>query len=454
MRKLLLITLIIFIYLAYRLLPFPLTKGESKGVSLDRLTAITLKLGNKPLKILILLGNDQEIRTNMGFPGSYATMTLNCQLLTINCQPIDVRFADIYTPTGQIQGHVEPPKPIQEAFQQGEWLLPNFDFSPDFPTSAKSFRWFMEKAGVEKFDILATINLSTVKKILDFVGTDSRQTIADLQAKTEVNFFPGSTQKKDALELVGKDLLKKITALSNDDKMKIAKIILDDLDNGNILLNSSDDSLQTLFNKSNWTGDFPVNHKCAMCNVQSEIFNDFFMMIENNYGANKANCCIVRKTIHTISALPPFEGGTQGGIHHSVEIKFTNSSPLENPDPPRFYGGSYLSYIRFYIPDSALNIKVLDHSNPPSKGVRYPTLGEISNIKYQISNIREISLFHLTRAGSSSSIGISYDLDIPYQTYNLSLFKQNGLPSSPQEINLFGKTFSTPLSQKIFEIKP
>jgi hypothetical protein len=69
-------------------------------------------------------------------------MTLNCQLLTINCQPVDVRFHDIYTPTGQIQGHVEPPKPIQEAFQQGEWLLPNFDFSPDFPTSAKSFRWF------------------------------------------------------------------------------------------------------------------------------------------------------------------------------------------------------------------------------------------------------------------------------------------------------------------------
>lgn len=450
MRKLLLIALIIFIYLAYRLLPFPLTKGESKGVSLDRLTAITLKLGNKPLKILILLGNDQEIRTNLGFPGSYATMTLNCQLLTINCQPIDVRFADIYTPTGQIQGHVEPPKPIQEAFQQGEWLLPNFDFSPDFPTSAKSFRWFMEKAGVEKFDILATINLSTVKKILDFVGTDSRQTIADLQAKTEVNFFPGSTQKKDALELVGKDLLKKITALSNDDKMKIAKIVLDDLDNGNILLNSSDDSLQTLFNKSNWTGEFPSPYQGE---GQGEVYKDFFMMVENNYGANKANCCVSRNTKHAISAFPPLQGGTQRGIHHSIEIKFTNNSPLENPDPPRFYGGNYLSYIRFYIPNSATNLKVSDHSNEVPKNTRYPSLGQISIDKQCAmcnvqSKINEISLFHLTRAGQTSFIEISYDLDIPYQTYNLSLFKQNGLPSSPQEINLFGKEYNNSLTSK------
>ena len=454
MRKLLLIitfsSLVILAYTGvhlYRSIPQNLVIPTKAGIHLLIDSRIRGNdMFNKPLKILVLLGNDQEIRSNMGFPGSYATFSLNCQLSVLNCPLENLSFHDIYTPTGQIQGHVEPPKPIQDAFQQGEWLLPNFDFSSDFPTSAKAFRWFMEKAGEEKFDLLVTLNLSTVRKILNFVGLDSRQTIADLQAKTEVNFFPGSTQKKDALEVIGEDLAKKISSLSNTNKIKLAKIILDDLDSGNILLNSSDDSLQKLFSDSNWTGNFPINSPPSE-GGDKEGVNDFFMMIENNYGANKANCCVSRKTVHTITQNP-------NSINHKINISFTNSSPLENPDPPRFYCGNYLNYIRIYIPESASNIHLTDHSNPVPTGTRYPILGfpKLSLVNSPLS-INDVSLFHLTRAGQSSSIDLSYDLPLSIVPYQLSIYKQNGLPSSPQEINLFGKTYTTNLSQKIFEIK-
>ena len=168
-----------------------------------------------PFKILVLLGNDQEIRSNLGFPGSYAFITLdNSDLPTFppgvypanggeggtqrGKSPISIRFSDIYSPAGQIQGHVEPPSMIQQAFQQGEWLLPNFDTDPDFTVSATSLRWFMEKAGEEKADLIITLNLQTIKEIMSIIGPikidqfnidlDQNNIYSFLQNQAENNF--------------------------------------------------------------------------------------------------------------------------------------------------------------------------------------------------------------------------------------------------------------------------
>lgn len=412
-----------------------------------------------PFRILVLLGNDQEIRANMGFPGSYAMITMHCQLSIVNC-PLDVRFADIYTPSGQIQGHVEPPPMIQQAFQQGEWLLPNFDVDPDFTISATSLRWFMEKAGEEKADLIVTLNLQTIKDIMRIIGPikidqfnidlDQNNIYSFLQNQAENNFFPGSTQKKDALSLVGKHLVNKIESLDNSQKISVIKLLFDELDRTNIVVNALDKDIQSFFSQSKWSGE-------TLKDIKS---TDFYYLNEMNLGANKANCCVSRNTKHIISRNTPNEAfGEVGQIHHEIKFTLTNSSPLENPDPPRFYGGNYLSFLRFYIPSSATNVIIKSISNKPSPKYKYPTLdsptippgvypangGEGGNSKgvYQ-----EISLFHLTSAASSSTVELSYDLpELPIANYQFSILKQNGLRSSPQSINLFGETFTTELKE-------
>ncbi|KKS31072.1 MAG: hypothetical protein UU94_C0019G0001, partial [Candidatus Collierbacteria bacterium GW2011_GWB2_42_12] len=95
---------------------------------------------NKPVSYLILLGNDAEMRANGGFAGSYAK-------LIANYPKFELSFQDIYVPNGQLKGYVTPPAPIQEAFKHGSWELANADWEPDFPTTATTLRWFMEKGG-------------------------------------------------------------------------------------------------------------------------------------------------------------------------------------------------------------------------------------------------------------------------------------------------------------------
>src|SRR5258706_2082672 len=280
---------------------------------------------DKPVKYLVLLGNDTEMRANGGFAGSYAKLTLSYpsplpalrsfsevgsreggrQAERIDTQPrgISLDFQDIYVPNGQLDGHVTPPKPIQEAFGHGTWELANADWEPDFPTAAATIRWFLTKGHEEDPDILAIINLSTIKKVLDIVGPfpvpEYHATITPenlylfLQGKSEIDFFPGSTHTKDALQTVGKSLFNQIQNISLIQKIKIAHLLYSDLVNQNILLNSTNLSFQDLLNQKNFSG------------VLKPIAFDSYSLVETNLGANKANTYVTRQTTHQITLSSP-----------------------------------------------------------------------------------------------------------------------------------------------------
>jgi len=224
---------------------------------------------NKPTSYLILLGNDTEMRANGGFAGSYAKLTLSTKRLEfLNPRVLEfspkITFHDIYVPNGQLGGHVTPPEPIQQAFGHGTWELANADWEPDFPTSATNIRWFLEKGKEINPDILTIINLSTIKQVLNLVGSFyvpeySAQITPDnlylfLQGKTEVGFFPGSTQKRDTLTAVGQALIRKAKGLSFIKKIKIAQILYTDIINQNIVVHSTNLSFQTLLEQKKLAG--------------------------------------------------------------------------------------------------------------------------------------------------------------------------------------------------------
>ncbi len=424
----------------------------------------------KPVTYLVLLENEYEMRANGGFFGSYAVITHTpsssppsqgekCGSLPCEGEGSGwgVRFQDIYVPDGQIAGHVDPPAPIQTAFKQGWFRLRDADWEPDFPTAATTIRWFFDKGGEINPDFLVTLNLSTIKKIMAITGDislpDYRLTINQdnlyslLQSQSEIGFFPGSTQKHDVLTAVGKALFNKLNSLGPKQYLAIANILLDQLNKENILINAQDPTIQNVIVNQNWAGQI-LNVKCKILNC----LNDTYLLVETNMGANKANCCTDRLTKHTITSSDNF-------VHHLVNLTFTNNSPLENPSPPRFYGGNYISYLRFYIPPNAENIQVSAHPTLPKTLTEYPKpfFGNISPppplnlrggpeevIQTPRYGFTEIGFFHLTAAGTQSTVDISYDLP-KGQTYQLNLLKQHGFETSPQEINLFGKNYSTNL---------
>ncbi len=416
----------------------------------------------KPVSYLVLLQNNHEMRANGGFFGSYAVVEVSPGMVagtpdSSQVKPgINIRFQDIYVPDGALVGHVDPPAPIQTAFQQGWFRLRDSDWEPDFPTAAKTIRWFFDKGGEINPDILVTLNLTTIEKIVAIIGetavpefnftltADNLYTL--LQNQSEINFFPGSTQKKNVLTAAGTALTQKLGNLSSSQYLAIAKILLDQLDHSNLLLNSTNPDFQKVVESQNWSG--AVNPPGCQTN---NCLSDVVLLVEANLGANKANCCIERKTIHTIT-----KGETE--ITHLINLTFTNTSPLENPLPPRFYGGNYISYLRYYLPENATNIRLTTQPTLPKTLSQYPAPYDGINQKNFdrkfIYGLTEIGFWHLTAAGAKSSVQLSYDLpldnlgDYPISNYQLTLLKQNGLENSPAEINLFGQTSSTNLETR------
>ena len=393
---------------------------------------------NKPTSYLILLGNDAEMRANGGFAGSYAKIILSPKRLDslssrfLEFSP-EISFQDIYVPNGQLKGYVTPPEPIQEAFKHGTWQLANADWEPDFPTSATTLRWFMEKGSEINPDNLIILNLTTIKKILDVVGpftvSDYNAKITPdnlylfLQGKAEVGFFPGSTQKKDALTAVGQSLKKAILKLPLTKKIKIAQILYQDLKNQNIVVNSSNPDFQALLEKQNFAGKLTSQTP------------DTYSLVETNLGANKANAYVTRNTTHTIYFA-------ENQTKHLVTVKFQNSSQEANPNPPFHYGGNYIAYLRFYIPDNAQNIKIDREVTSPEDKTSPKYKPVVTSKKYGFT---ELGFWQTTLAQNISTITLSYTLPLSAENYALTILKQHGLTTSPQSIKIGDETLETDL---------
>jgi hypothetical protein len=372
----------------------------------------------EPQSAIILLQNNHELRATGGFMGSYAKIE---QGPTISIQ-------DIYVPDGQLPGHVEPPLAIQQAFSQGWYKLRDANWEPNFPTSAQTIRWFLEKGKEINPDVLITINLSTIENILSItgpIGIDSLGLTLEpdnisliLQNQIKQNFFPGSTNKKDLLTSLSQSLTNKLSSLNTRQKLKVAHLLYQDLKNQDILINSQDPKLQTFLEKRNWAGQL-TKTTCKKC------LSDTIAIIESNLGSNKANAFITRHTTHTILK--------NAAITHQITIDYKNTSPSEDPDPPYHHGGNYINYLRFFIPTSATNIQA-------SKDFSL-------NTKY---GFQELAFFHTTPHQSTSSVNISYEIPVTNQkTYQLSILKQSGIGESPQTINLFNKSQEINLTQDI-----
>jgi len=381
---------------------------------------------NKPTSYLILLGNDAEMRANGGFAGSYAK-------LIANYPNFDLSFQDIYVPNGQLKGYVTPPVPIQEAFKHGSWELANADWEPDFPTTATTLRWFMEKGGEINPDNLLILNLTTIKKILDVVGTFSvteydAQITPDnlylfLQGRAEMNFFPGSTQKKDTLTAVGLSFKEEILNLSLNKKIKIAKIIYQDLINQNLVINSNNQDFQNLLEKKNFAGKLVSTTP------------DTYLLVETNLGANKANAYVKRETSHIISLQDNL-------VAHKITVKFHNASVEASPNPPFHYGGDYLAYLRFYLPANAENINI-DREIPEIANKETAAFKPASVV--QKYGLTELGFWLTTPAQNETEVTLSYTFPVSGANYSLTILKQHGLVSSPQTIDINGQTFSTDL---------
>ncbi len=337
MRRILLLSITVLIFVSLLTVTF-----------LGHAVAIFRILGfDRPKEYLILLQNNMEIRPTGGFIGSYARIRVEKGSVSLE------KIEDIYTPDGQLDGHVDPPWPIQAAFGQGWYKLRDSNWDPDFPTSAKTIQWFFEHGKEPKVDGLIGVNLTLLKDLLKLTGpiflVDEPERITyenfykKTQAAVEEDFFPGSNQKRNFLNTLGKAVFQEMKSLSFKEKFKLLTIFWELLKEKQVIIYTNDQYVQDWLVKRNFAGSL------------GEIKNtnkDYLAIFESNLGANKANCCVAREITLKTENLA-------GRVKHDLIINFENKNPSSIKQPPQSWGGAYVNFLRIGIPITAKVTKIM-----------------------------------------------------------------------------------------------
>ncbi|MDZ4228658.1 MAG: DUF4012 domain-containing protein [Patescibacteria group bacterium] len=298
---------------------------------------------------LILFQNSTEIRPTGGFIGSYGLLTFEKGKL------LDFAVQDIYAADGQLKGYVEPPEPIKAAFGDNTWFFRDSNWDPDFIVSAERAEWFLQKTTDRNVDGVIAVNLPAVKFLLEALGPMTlpdynEEVTADnlfdrAEYRSEIDFFPGSTQKKDFLGSLSREIFTKAQNASASDLLKLAQAVETALGQKQVLMNLHDEPGQKLLLQQNWAGSlFNPNLVTA---DQRPVLTDYNFLVEANLGINKANYFLNRSIKQQLTILKNKE------VLAVTTINYQNQSPAD-----AWPGGIYKSYLRQYLPEGASLVSV------------------------------------------------------------------------------------------------
>lgn len=320
---------------------------------------------------LLLFQNSSEIRPTGGFIGSYGLLTFEKGKL------LDLDIQDIYAADGQLQGFIQPPKPIEDFLGKNTWFFRDSNWDPDFTVSAARAEWFLNKTTGRNVDGVIAVNLPAVKLLLQATGPitlpDFNEEInADnlferAEYQSEVNFFPGSTQKKDFLGSLSREIFAKAKESSATDLIKYAQALESSLAQKQLLVYLHDQDSQRLLLGQNWAGAIFTPNVSPFDN--RPVTTDFNYVVEANLGINKANYFLKRNLKHQLTILKTKD------ILVSSTIEYQNQSPAD-----AWPGGVYRSYVRNYIPagsqlisvkvgEDKLDLKTLDKETVNDKNI-------------------------------------------------------------------------------------
>lgn len=313
---------------------------------------------------LVLFQNSAELRPTGGFIGSYGLLSFEKGKL------LDFSVEDIYAADGQLKGYVEPPEPIKEFLGQNTWFFRDSNWDPDFTVSAPRAEWFLNKTTGRNVDGVIAVNLPAVKELLAATGpitlSDYNEEVTSdnlferAEYHSEIDFFPGSTQKKDFLGALAREIFDRLKNSSASGMLKLSQALETSLAQKQLLFYLHDADSQRLLLEQNWAGALFAPSLNPAAN--QPVTSDYAFSVEANLGINKANYFLKRNLEQQLTLLKNRE------ILSVTTIEYQNQSPAD-----AWPGGIYRTYLRQYLPqnstlisvkvaDSKLNLKDIDQA--------------------------------------------------------------------------------------------
>lgn len=375
---------------------FPINEKKKKEYqALVQIGDFFLKKDAKEKKLLVLFLNNMEIRPGGGFIGAFGIVKMKDGKVNV-IQTHDLSNFDARIPKG-----IEPPYPMKEIGYVEDWKLRDSNFSPDFQLNAEKAKEFYALAGGNaNFDAVIGVTSNVLTSILemtgpielkDYPGTyDSGNAILALEYQVEKAFEQQGIKRSDRKSIMAdlaEEIENRVFEFSVIQKMKLAKILIEDLNRKDIQLYFENEGLQEAAQQANWAGG-----------VDTDWRKDYLMISDANLGAFKSDYYVKRSIEYAVNL---------SGEKPRATLKINYNHTATKSD---WMTRNYLTYLRVYVPEGSeiVSTKNFDDLKTETElGKKY--LGSIVRVPINSSKTVEI-IYDLPE-----SIGDNYALKIQKQ---------------------------------------
>lgn len=298
---------------------------------------------NRKKTYAVLLQNNQELRPTGGFIQAVALLNFDGGSL------VSYNVYGVYDLDKKLTGDVVPPEDLKKYLGEEKWYLRDSNWNPDFPTTSKQVRWFINKILGIDIDGVIGMNLYTFQDILESTGpvelTEYNEIITNKNILERMEFHSevilvDNSDTTDYSVVLFEKIIEKIATLDRQKVLPLVSSLRKSLDEGQLMISVEEESDQSVLHSLGWTGGLIT----PQCPTQLSIVDcqvDIMAQVESNIGVNKANYYIDRDISHSISV-------NKTVANHSRKITFVNNAQ-SNAWPK----GTYKSYQRFYVDKNA-----------------------------------------------------------------------------------------------------
>lgn len=416
-------------------LDFASLRGKVYSVKQIVETLPTILGNDAPVKYLVLFQNNMELRPTGGFIGSFALITFDKGKI------IDLSVSDVYTADGQLKGYVKPPSPISDYLGEANWFLRDSNWDPDFPSSATSAEWFLEKEIGESVNGVVAVDLEFARELIREIGPiylsdfgkeiDSNNLYEITQYEVEKDFFPGSQKKATFLTALARELMDELINTSVSEYINVGKVISKSLDEKHIQVFLHNKIAQRALADLGWDGGVYQPTCSGNC------YADWLGIVDANVGVNKANYFIDRRATLDVTM-------SEGEIVKELTIFLDN-----NANPALGNDGTYKSYLRVLASQKAFFSDIELNDTAENKFVA-PEVTEVRGRK-------EAGIYVEVKPGHSKNITFSWKekIDLSFEIpgeYRLYWRKQAGTVADQISANFTLPITAVPFGQEYLSL--
>jgi hypothetical protein len=382
---------------------------------------------------LVLPQNDAEIFPSGGLISSYGIASFS----DAHLEGIDLEYFGTLFDRWQSESggeYIEPPGPLKNYLKRGySWGLGEAGWYPDFPTTARLARMFVEKGGAPPTDGVIALDQQFVRGLLNITGpievpdygvTITAENLVEktLELTRDDAYAPGggaNAPRKAFLSYLSRHLLDRVFATPKEDWVAMLNLFDRMARERHLQLYFEDTELQGLISDYGFDGGIERTD------------GDYLMLVDTSVNSTKLNIALQYET--AIDVQLNGDGTATTAVTYTIKNPYDVWKQGRDPQlmAKLMLDGVYGSYARVYVPRGSrvLDVKLDGQSAGPEQA--NAELGK-----------QVFGRFFPVLPGETRSVTFSFRTPVVFEvegrtsSYRLYIQKEAGMPAIPLTVRL------------------